>query len=290
LLDVWDEGGMYESLPLFGEDLPLTKNFASWEYGQAKQATMWWIDEEMVELLLAAAPTIPDDVTPEALDLPAPAGLVVLGKPWWGVSADGRKDPVRVDAFMWGVTTLPPIRPGDPEDGVLALSLSAYQWAEEAGNGLGLYAPLGRSDWPFDSKLPECWEGLTESRLASFMEDRRVLAALVTLLAQPGLTSVQHHRQKQNIVQRQERAGVAPENAAAVKLVVLRRPANKRVGEPQNGQERHYSHRWPVRPHFVNQPYGPGSSLRKLILRGPYFKGPEDAPLLVKDEVNVWRR
>ena len=37
---------------------------------------------------------------------------------------------------------------------------------------------------------------------------------------------------------------------------------------------RTYSHRWVVGGHWAHQPYGPQQSLRKLIYREPYIKGP----------------
>lgn len=53
---------------------------------------------------------------------------------------------------------------------------------------------------------------------------------------------------------------------------------------------RTYSHRWVVRGHWAHQPYGPQQSLRKLIYREPYIKGPEGKPLRRKEHVSVWRR
>lgn len=37
--------------------------------------------------------------------------------------------------------------------------------------------------------------------------------------------------------------------------------------------------------HWKMQPYGPKSSLRKLIWREPFWRGPEDAPILVREHV-----
>ena len=38
------------------------------------------------------------------------------------------------------------------------------------------------------------------------------------------------------------------------------------------------------------QPYGPGRSLRKLIIVGPYIKGPAGKPLRVRQEVKAFVR
>ncbi len=37
--------------------------------------------------------------------------------------------------------------------------------------------------------------------------------------------------------------------------------------------------------HYKMQPYGPGSGLRKLIWREPYWRGPEDAPIPIRSHV-----
>lgn len=51
-----------------------------------------------------------------------------------------------------------------------------------------------------------------------------------------------------------------------------------------------YRHRWVVRGHWAMQPHGPKQSLRKLLYREPYLKGPPDAPLLATERVYAWRR
>jgi hypothetical protein len=45
------------------------------------------------------------------------------------------------------------------------------------------------------------------------------------------------------------------------------------------GRSHTYAHRFRVRGHLRNQPYGPGKSKRKLIWVDDFEKGPEDAPL-----------
>lgn len=50
------------------------------------------------------------------------------------------------------------------------------------------------------------------------------------------------------------------------------------------GQPREYRHRWSVRGHWRQQPYGPGRSQRRRVWIDAHTKGPEDAPM-VGDEV-----
>ncbi|MCP9211532.1 hypothetical protein [Streptomyces cucumeris] len=51
-------------------------------------------------------------------------------------------------------------------------------------------------------------------------------------------------------------------------------------------QARTYHHRWPVRMHKVRQWY-PSAQEHRLIWRGPYIKGPADAPLMLGEKVYV---
>ena len=46
-----------------------------------------------------------------------------------------------------------------------------------------------------------------------------------------------------------------------------------------------WTHRWPVRGHWRNQPYGPGRTQVRRIWIPPYIKGPTDKPLIVKDTI-----
>lgn len=83
------------------------------------------------------------------------------------------------------------------------------------------------------------------------------------------------------------RAFTAP--TRKVTIVDLRRLDYVRE-EREPGTGRAYAHRWLVGPHPRMQPYGPGRSLVKRIWIAPYIKGPEGAPLVQREKVNVWRR
>lgn len=54
----------------------------------------------------------------------------------------------------------------------------------------------------------------------------------------------------------------------------------------QPGAAAQYQHRWVVRMHKVNQWY-PSQGVHKIIWRGPYIKGPADAPLLAGEKVHA---
>ncbi|MFD8474299.1 hypothetical protein ACFV2E_19925 [Streptomyces globisporus] len=58
---------------------------------------------------------------------------------------------------------------------------------------------------------------------------------------------------------------------------------SQRARPEEAGQGRVYSRRWPVRMHKVRQWYT-STQEHRLIWRGPYIKGPADAPLLMGEK------
>ncbi|MGM9470340.1 hypothetical protein [Streptomyces murinus] len=71
-------------------------------------------------------------------------------------------------------------------------------------------------------------------------------------------------------------------DTADIRLVDLRRTTERSSGTDTASGPRHYTHRWPVRMHKVNQWY-PSLGRHKIRWRGPYIQGPADALLRVKD-------
>lgn len=97
--------------------------YCRWEHRVLSDATLWWVAEDMVDLLLAAAPTTPDDALGEELQVPAPSGLVVFAKPWFGLDSNGSGMAVQVNALAWGTARWPG---REPEADRLVWALSTY--------------------------------------------------------------------------------------------------------------------------------------------------------------------
>lgn len=344
-----------------------------WERRTIADAHLYWVSEEMVDLLLATAASVPDDVRTGDLTPPASRGMVVFAKPWYGHdSVDGHGE-LRIDAMVWGGSHLGPI----PERGTahlggqLAISTSMYRHLcfEEGltpddlkiaaatralimhatelkprkstnpekdeiaiqaiaagldetpdippqvskaandffekhgrtgrnplldGNTLAVqghsWVPLGRSDWPIGDQITEAPWTMPDSMRLSFAEDRRVLAALWTLLRQEGITRqevlhVERHAQK-----RAARAGVAPEAAYKVQVVTLRKLHRTESVDDHVPTGRHIGVRYIRDGHFRWQPYGKGRTERRLTFIAPHVCGPEGAPLKAPTRVNAWRR
>jgi hypothetical protein len=88
------------------------------------------------------------------------------------------------------------------------------------------------------------------------------------------------------------RGGGRPKPLANVSIVSLRRryAASPVDGSAVDTSGRRYSHRWVVTGHWREQACGPGWSLRDTTWVVEHEKGPEDAPLVRKTRVKVWRR
>ncbi len=99
----------------------------------------------------------------------------------------------------------------------------------------------------------------------------KYLFALSRLLQQPKQAS-----------ERRYAAGIDPRIKPrphhAVRVVHARR-AESDSAESEKQSPRTYSHRFTVRMHKVNQRY-PKQGINRIIWRGPYVKGPADAPML----------
>ncbi|MEU5397367.1 hypothetical protein [Streptomyces tibetensis] len=68
-----------------------------------------------------------------------------------------------------------------------------------------------------------------------------------------------------------------------VRVIRLAAPS-PRSSDPVGETKRVYHHRWPVRMHKVRQWY-PSRQEHRVIWRGPYIKGPADAPLMMGEKV-----
>ncbi|MGW0801323.1 hypothetical protein [Streptomyces sp. NPDC002692] len=67
-----------------------------------------------------------------------------------------------------------------------------------------------------------------------------------------------------------------------VRVIRLAAPSPRQSDAPGDAK-RLYHHRWPVRMHKVRQWY-PSQQEHRVIWRGPYIKGPTDAPLMLGEK------
>lgn len=101
--------------------------YSRWEHQTLGRADLWYVAADMVDLLAAAMPGVPDDVAFPDLPRAGHAGLVILEKPLSGIDAETGERTIQLDGFTWGGASLPPIaRPGSVE-GIPCVSISSYR-------------------------------------------------------------------------------------------------------------------------------------------------------------------
>lgn len=265
-------------------------------------AQLVYVTPELTDVVTDVAAATPDDITITLGDLPAPAGLVVFGKPVWGTDAgpDTPGQAVRMDGLIWGSAQLPPwdsdwSDPTVPYT-VEALAIGLLRLIErdhddrlgiEFGEGrhapsvLPIWLPLGRTDWPYGRPLIERHRiDLPESAHTSMIEDRRLIAALFAVLNQRRLVETVHVDPDRPQRRRLERRG---HTAPSVRVIHLRREV--RAAGSEHGEGRSVHVRFPVRAHTRKQPYGPGRALRRLVVVPAHWRGPLDGPVVHTERV-----
>lgn len=115
------------------------------------------------------------------------------------------------------------------------------------------------------------------------------LAAAWALMQQPKLSERARLDAPKDDVRRARRAG---QPDPAVTVVDLRRLHRPQIPDedPLDGPSRIYRHRWVVSGHWRNQAFGHQWGQRRQTWVPSYVKGPDGAPLLETERVNVWRR
>lgn len=308
------------------EHVAFLAGFIRTEIDLLRKANLWWVSEEMVDILTATAPAVPNDVTVNNLVLPSPAGFTVFEKPIYGSDSVDSERKVIVNAIAWGITEIAPTV-GRPEP-TTVLSISAYRridfddglgpeeladaiqsglineadrvGAERIANDMKVilhgvtWAYIGRSDWPVGDELNQtAASDVTEEQMLSFIEDRRLMAAFLTLIQQEAMADIDYQPIARPERRRAERTGV-PREANDLRVVTLRKKFRNVVEddgtEPVESTGRVYSHRWLVNPFYRWQKVGKGRTERRLTLVRGHVKGPEDKPLKIKQEVKAWVR
>lgn len=293
-----------------------------------QRAALYYVEPPMVALLASCAPSCPPDVRPVDLVSAADEGLVVLAEPVIGTAAD-TGSPVETWAFTWSRTMLRTTTlPGDRDliarygERIPCLSVGTYRLVDfdrglhgselhaaalvaagvapqdmpPAGTPVSisghLWTPMGRSDWPIgDTLAGDVPWALDEPMAASIREDRALIAAMFTLLAEDHVAAQIATSAPRAAVRRLTRAGITTPDPGRVVVVNLRRPKTAPPDEPaEDGPTgpRTYTHSWLVREHLRWQPVGPGRKERRLTVVRAHTKG--TGPLVLKQKVQRWVR
>lgn len=243
-------------------------------------AGLYWVSADMTALAMSAGGSLAA-ASWAASDRPSGCGLLA----WDGGvgSIDYAGVPIPIDACTWGPA---------PGGCLIWLWITRFRVAEAAVRG----------GWELDEeRTPPLIPVLAFTvpatadpvPMADLPEDalRPVAAALAAawlLMQQPNLVERSVERPDKSVRRAYGRAG---RQSPEVNVVDLRRqyvPRDQEAGEEAG--PRRYRYRFVVSGHWRNQAYGPEHSLRRRQWVPSYVKGPDGAPLLVTEKVNVWRR
>lgn len=245
-------------------------------------ADLFWVQQDMAALAMHAGEQLAAARWATA-DRPAPCGLLY----WQGGIGhiDGYGVQIPVEACVWG-----------PHQGemMLWLLMSRDRLVIESGRAEHLFTLVTEEIPPlipvYGATLPVTAEPLSMAEVDSGLP-QPVVAALASswlLMQQPLLVDRTRERADKPTVRSLAREGLpVPE----VSVVDLRRQYTPQDRDPDAGTDgRRYRHRWVVSGHWRDQAYGPGRLLRRQTWIPSHVKGPEGAPLLSTEKVNVWRR
>ncbi|WP_043654510.1 hypothetical protein [Nocardia thailandica] len=239
---------------------------------------LYWVSVDMAALAVSAGAALDlDEIDFDVCLAPSRTGLLLFDG---GVGAVTYGDiDCPVDAVSWG-----------PMAGGRGLLLCFYVARWRIRDGLSA-ADIQLDDTSTPPLIPiSTTEDVGATGSADRPADtvRRALIATWHLMQQPTVAWTGRAEPDKKTARAHARLGKA---VAEVNIIDLRRlyQATDPDHEPEEKPGR-YSHRWVVTGHWRNQPHGPDRAQRKRIWIPDHVKGPDGAPLLVRERVNVWRR
>jgi len=252
-----------------------------------RAAELYWVSDSMARVALDASADLPD-WTPAAA-LPTPIGMLVWERPLPLLPVAG------IPSTLWPRSALGvPQQPKAPVSGVL--------WVQTGGTVrvtvLSRRSDLvDLTDWLVIPERAAVWpstmlEDFPADALYTAASMRGTGAGFVSMLATTWLLMQQPTvATPRRVTPTQRGASRLPSGAlTGVSIIDLRRLDVVRDGADPDHPGRVYRHRWVVRGHWRQQPYGPGRTQRRPTWVPSYVKGPDGAPLLATEHVNVWRR
>lgn len=241
-------------------------------------AGLYWATADMAALAVSAGGKLAAARWATA-DRPSPFGLIAFADGIGNIDAGGVEIPV--DVCTWGPS---------PEGCTIGLWLDrrrlvaalAERGAELVVEEVPPLVPIRSLDLPVTAEpvpLADLPDGAPFPVIAA-------LAASWLLMAQPTLAERTVERPDKSLRAAYSRAGRPDPEVSIIDLRRLYVPGDR----DEAPSSRRFRYRWVVSGHWRNQAYGPDRSLRRPTWIPAYVKGPDGAPLLEVERVNVWRR
>lgn len=259
-----------------------------------RAAELYWVSAPMAALGMSAGAQLDElDANPETR--PAGCGLIAfdggignlpLPGGWAGIGPDRRPlhvplDHLPVSVLSWG--------PYEGEVLVWAFTdrremrdALASHGAELVEDSLPPLIPTLAAGLPIQPVRPD------DASLGRLQPAARALVASWLLMQQPTLADRTTTRPKKSERGETLRLGLPDPEVSVVDLRRQYVPDDREETGETGG--RRYRHRWVVSGHWRDQAHGPHRSLRRKTWIAAHVKGPDGAPLLATERVNMWRR
>ncbi|WP_443095058.1 hypothetical protein [Rothia koreensis] len=250
-----------------------------------KEASLYWVSDDMAQLALEASRTMP--LFQPHLDLPSDFGLMCFEKPLPPVEAADTRSPqapklrdnngaiiskVPVDAVLWD-------RVGDKLD-IRVKTKSNRLRLHIAPGFVPLFHECTGADVPFENiDLTTIEECTWLNNRAHFLA---LMGAIWHLMALPSVSVVRE-------IDSRNGKPVASSSTAKGRSVALinMKPPRQVKTETQSGKRSwKLEHRVYVSGHWRRVAHGKDRALRRQRFVEPYVKGPEGAPLKKRERVN----
>jgi hypothetical protein len=268
-----------ETLYAWGEQL--NHDWSDFEW-TIKNSSLWWVGDEMTDLISVASPNFPPHVL-EKQHVVDVCGVAMFSHPIPSVGiVNGNKNPNCISAISWTPGTVYDFHTEETHE-----SLNICSWTRVVDDNelvaiCGKWVLLGTGSWIIGQTQGQIYEGdLTKQSLV--IEQCTQLMTLWTLATQPGIAKTTERQLTRHERKRSERSGATISPIKIVNVRGLRSESGH--GEAQSNVE--WSHRWLVGGHWRNQPFGPERAQRRPVWVAPYVKGPADKPLVVKETIKV---
>ncbi|WP_103512876.1 hypothetical protein [Streptomyces sp. SM13] len=246
-------------------------------------ADLYHISEEMTQLAIAAAGTLPP-FSSDAEDYPSAIGFAFFNG---GIPARWGDVSCRVHAASWQVL-------GTGAMVAFFIDLQSIVHLLPEAEASRQIAELGTtSDGLWFNDIVRVYagfnEGVSEQDAAAFRSESGVAATVMPalratlLLMQQPLAVTSEVEPDRAARKRLRRAGREPK---PVRVIELRRP--KGSGE-KGDSSREYRHQWITRGHW-RQHWYPKRQVHRPVWIAPHIKGPEGAPLIGGEKVYAWKR
>ena len=276
-------------LPRFEEHA----NFSEIQQSAMEHGDLYWISGNMMALIEAATPRMPDQVFRRD-DLPSEVGFAVFARPF--VYHDLRGKAMPVSAMSWR----PVVDPSNDRSGVVVAhynELGSLEWQKEITNPerfpslllshveIYIYGeaiiPIG-----FPHEMPDHANESKEVQDAlreCVRLQRKVPMAIWTLMGQP--LAVVEKRRPERATRRRLEKDSSPLAVSTIRVVDLRRIVEKKEGGDGGTVEVEWTHQWIVSGHWRNQ-WVPSKATHRVVWINAYLKGPPDKPIVIKKTVH----